>query len=131
MTLRNPTQNVTADADAVMARSLPQDCVTAWHVEFLTAVKRRHWKDVQEEKEGAHRVTGGCQCGEDSIPGVDPEIGPRMAALRTVAMRLLPTLRQACTRPADHKEPSVSVVPSLPHCGDRPASASAGTFFPT
>ncbi|ESS56267.1 hypothetical protein TCDM_12486 [Trypanosoma cruzi Dm28c] len=42
-------------------------------------------------------------------------------------MRHLPTLRQACTHPADHKKPSVSVVPSLPHCGDRPASASAGT----
>ncbi|RNC32658.1 hypothetical protein TcCL_Unassigned04711 [Trypanosoma cruzi] len=42
-------------------------------------------------------------------------------------MRLLPTPRQACTRPADHKEPSVSVAPSLPDCGDRPASASAGT----
>ncbi|ESS55968.1 hypothetical protein TCDM_12529 [Trypanosoma cruzi Dm28c] len=42
-------------------------------------------------------------------------------------MRHLPTLRQAGTRPADHKEPSVSVVPSLPDCGDRPASASAGT----
>ncbi|RNC31735.1 hypothetical protein TcCL_Unassigned05733, partial [Trypanosoma cruzi] len=28
-------------------------------------------------------------------------------------MRHLSTLRQACTRPADHKEPSVSVVPSL------------------
>ncbi|RNE96445.1 hypothetical protein TcG_12997 [Trypanosoma cruzi] len=42
-------------------------------------------------------------------------------------MRHLPTLRKACTRPADHKEPSVSVAPSLPHCGGRPASASAGT----
>ncbi|KAF8305678.1 hypothetical protein TcBrA4_0039430 [Trypanosoma cruzi] len=63
----------------------------------------------------------------NSIPGVDPDIGSRVAALRTGAMRLLPTLRQACTRPADHKEPSVSVVPSLPDYGDRPASASAGT----
>ncbi|RNC34916.1 hypothetical protein TcCL_Unassigned02242 [Trypanosoma cruzi] len=42
-------------------------------------------------------------------------------------MRLLPTLRHACTRPADHKAPPVSVVPSLPDCGDRPAAASAGT----
>ncbi|KAF8297775.1 hypothetical protein TcBrA4_0066030 [Trypanosoma cruzi] len=42
-------------------------------------------------------------------------------------MRLLPALRQACARPADHKEPSVSVAPFLPDCGDRPASASAGT----
>ncbi|KAF8278713.1 hypothetical protein TcBrA4_0105510 [Trypanosoma cruzi] len=75
----------------------------------------------------AHRVTGACRCGEDSVPGVDPDIGPRVAALRTGAMRHLPTLRQACTRPADRKEPSVSVVPSLPDCGDRPASASAGT----
>ncbi|EAN83933.1 hypothetical protein Tc00.1047053508883.20 [Trypanosoma cruzi] len=74
-----------------------------------------------------HRVTGACRCGEDSIPGVGPDIGPRVAALRTGAMRRLPTLRQACTRPADHKEPSVSVAPSLPHCGGRPASASAGT----
>ncbi|RNC36424.1 hypothetical protein TcCL_Unassigned00603 [Trypanosoma cruzi] len=74
-----------------------------------------------------HRVTGARRCGEDSIPGVGPDIGPRVAALRKGAMRRLPTLRQACTRPADHKEPSVSVVPSLPHCGDRPASASAGT----
>ncbi|KAF8278484.1 hypothetical protein TcBrA4_0113020 [Trypanosoma cruzi] len=75
----------------------------------------------------AHRVTGAFRCGEDSIPGVDPDIGPRVAALRTGAMRLLPALRQACTRPADHKELSVSVAPSLPDCGDRPASASAGT----
>ncbi|RNC43209.1 hypothetical protein TcCL_NonESM07122 [Trypanosoma cruzi] len=75
----------------------------------------------------AHRVAGACRCGEGSIPGVDPDIGPRVAALRTGAMRLLPTIRQACTRPADHKGPSVSVVPSLPHCGDQPASASAGT----
>ncbi|KAF8284809.1 hypothetical protein TcBrA4_0042990 [Trypanosoma cruzi] len=64
---------------------------------------------------------------QDSIPGVDPDIGPRVAALRTGAMRHLPTLRQACTHPADHKKPSVSMVPSLPHGGDRPASASAGT----
>ncbi|KAF8284537.1 hypothetical protein TcYC6_0015050 [Trypanosoma cruzi] len=62
----------------------------------------------------AHRVRGACRCGEDSVPGVDPDIGPRVAALRTGAMRLLPTLRQACTRPADHKEPFVSVVPPLP-----------------
>ncbi|KAF8307401.1 hypothetical protein TcBrA4_0018630 [Trypanosoma cruzi] len=33
-------RNVTADADAVMARSLPQDCVNAWHVGLLTAVRR-------------------------------------------------------------------------------------------
>ncbi|RNC42698.1 hypothetical protein TcCL_NonESM07662 [Trypanosoma cruzi] len=72
-------------------------------------------------------MTGACRCGEDSIPGVDPDIVPRVAALRTGAMRLPPTLRQACARPADHKGPSVSVVPSLPHCGDRPGSASAGT----
>ncbi|KAF8284810.1 hypothetical protein TcBrA4_0043570 [Trypanosoma cruzi] len=62
-----------------------------------------------------------------SVPGVDPDIGPRVADLRTGTTRHLPTLRKACTRPADHKEPSVSVVPSLPHCGGRPASASAGT----
>ncbi|RNC51085.1 hypothetical protein TcCL_ESM11830, partial [Trypanosoma cruzi] len=30
-------------------------------------------------------------------------------------MRLLPTLRQTGTRPADHKQPFMSVVPSLPH----------------
>ncbi|PWV04038.1 hypothetical protein C3747_163g102 [Trypanosoma cruzi] len=47
-------RNVTADADAIMARSLPQDCVNAWHVDFLTAVKRRNRKDVHEEKEAAH-----------------------------------------------------------------------------
>ncbi|PWV07129.1 hypothetical protein C3747_105g84 [Trypanosoma cruzi] len=47
-------RNVTADADAVMARSLSQDCVSAWHVDFLTAVKRLYWKDAQEEKEAAH-----------------------------------------------------------------------------
>ncbi|RNC38958.1 hypothetical protein TcCL_NonESM11750 [Trypanosoma cruzi] len=58
-----------------------------------------------------HRVTDACRCGEESIPAVDPEIVPRVAALRAGAMRLLPSLRQACTRPADHKEPSVSVVP--------------------
>ncbi|KAF8297694.1 hypothetical protein TcYC6_0078480 [Trypanosoma cruzi] len=72
-------------------------------------------------------MTGALRCGEDSVSGVDPEIAPRVAARRTGAMRLLPTPRQACTRPADHKEPSVSVVPSLPDCGDRPATASAGT----
>ncbi|RNC37918.1 hypothetical protein TcCL_NonESM12892 [Trypanosoma cruzi] len=75
----------------------------------------------------AHRVTGARRCGEDSIPGVGPDIVPRVAALRTGAMRHPPTLQQACTRPADHKAPPVSVVPFLPHCGDRPASASAGT----
>ncbi|PWV01050.1 hypothetical protein C4B63_5g181 [Trypanosoma cruzi] len=37
---RGIPRNVTADAGAVMARSLPQDCVNAWHVEFLTAVRR-------------------------------------------------------------------------------------------
>ncbi|RNC42759.1 hypothetical protein TcCL_NonESM07624 [Trypanosoma cruzi] len=74
-----------------------------------------------------HRVTGVCRRGEGSIPAVGPEIGPRAAALRTGAMRLLPALRQACMRSADHKGPSVSVAPSLPHCGDQPASASAGT----
>ncbi|KAF5216048.1 hypothetical protein ECC02_011210 [Trypanosoma cruzi] len=47
-------RNVTADADAIMARSLPQDCVNAWHVGFLAAVRRRNRKDVHEEKEGAH-----------------------------------------------------------------------------
>ncbi|ESS55059.1 hypothetical protein TCDM_13492 [Trypanosoma cruzi Dm28c] len=52
----------------------------------------------------AHRATGALRCGEVSIPGVDPEIVPRVAALRTGAMRLLPALRQAGTRPADHKE---------------------------
>ncbi|RNE96807.1 mucin TcMUCII [Trypanosoma cruzi] len=41
-------------------------------------------------------------------------------------MQLLPALRQACARPADHKKPSL-LVPSLPDCGDRPASASTGT----
>ncbi|RNC52290.1 hypothetical protein TcCL_ESM10511, partial [Trypanosoma cruzi] len=75
----------------------------------------------------AHRMTGALRCGEDSVFVVHPDIVPRVAALRTGAMRLLPALRQACTRPADHKEPPVSVAPSLPHCGDRPASASAGT----
>ncbi|RNF11877.1 hypothetical protein TcG_09110 [Trypanosoma cruzi] len=72
-------------------------------------------------------MTGACRCGEVSVPGVDPDIVPRAADLRTGAMRLLPALRQACTRPADHKELSVSVAPSLPDCGDRPASAFAGT----
>ncbi|PWU93905.1 hypothetical protein C3747_286g53 [Trypanosoma cruzi] len=47
-------RSVTADADAVMPRSLPQDRVIAWHVGFLTAVRRRKLKDAQEEKEGAH-----------------------------------------------------------------------------
>ncbi|RNF04320.1 hypothetical protein TcG_10958 [Trypanosoma cruzi] len=32
--------------------------------------------------------------------------------LRADTMRLLPTPRQTGTRPADHKQPSVSVVPS-------------------
>ncbi|EKG07944.1 hypothetical protein TCSYLVIO_000920, partial [Trypanosoma cruzi] len=75
----------------------------------------------------AQRVTGAFRCGEDSVPGVVPDIVPRVAALRTGTMRFLPTPRHACARPADHKEPSVSVVPSLPDCGDRPAAASAGT----
>ncbi|RNC48670.1 hypothetical protein TcCL_NonESM01329, partial [Trypanosoma cruzi] len=63
----------------------------------------------------ADRVTGARRCGKDSIPGVDPDIVPRVAALRTGAMRRLPTLRQACTRPADHKQPIMSVVPFIPH----------------
>ncbi|KAF8291723.1 hypothetical protein TcBrA4_0099490 [Trypanosoma cruzi] len=99
-----------------LARGLPH-CSEATALEGCPGGKGRR----------AHRVTGACRCGEDSVPGVDPDIGPRVAALRTGAMRHLPTLRQACTRPADHKEPSVSVAPSLPDCGDRPASASAGT----
>ncbi|RNC40207.1 hypothetical protein TcCL_NonESM10339, partial [Trypanosoma cruzi] len=56
-----------------------------------------------------------------------PDIVPRAAALRTGTVRLPPTPRHACACPADHKEPSVSVVPFLPHCGDRPAAASAGS----
>ncbi|KAF5216728.1 hypothetical protein ECC02_010473 [Trypanosoma cruzi] len=127
MTLRNPTQRDSgrrcrhgtiplAGLRQCLARGLPY----------------RRQEVIMEGCAGgkgsrAHRVTGACRCGEDSVPGVDPDIGPRVAAQRTGAMRLLPTLRQACTRPADHKEPSVSVVPSLPDCGDRPASASAGT----
>ncbi|RNC53501.1 hypothetical protein TcCL_ESM09163 [Trypanosoma cruzi] len=51
----------------------------------------------------AHRITGACRCGQDSIPGVDPDIVPRVAARRTGAVRLLPSLRQACARHADHK----------------------------
>ncbi|EAN81413.1 hypothetical protein Tc00.1047053507973.20 [Trypanosoma cruzi] len=127
MTLRNPTQRDSerghrhgtispAGLRHCLARGLPyrrQEVI----MEGCPGGKGRR----------VHRVTGACRRGEDSVPGADPDIVPRVAALRTGAMQHLPTLRQACTRPADHKEPSVSVAPSLPHCGDRPASASAGT----
>ncbi|KAF8295135.1 hypothetical protein TcYC6_0094400 [Trypanosoma cruzi] len=35
---RGVPRNVTADADTVMARSLPQNCANAWHVDILTPV---------------------------------------------------------------------------------------------
>ncbi|RNC53717.1 hypothetical protein TcCL_ESM08927 [Trypanosoma cruzi] len=46
-------RNEAADEKATTARSL-QDCVTAWHVDFLTAVKRLCWEEFQEEEEVAH-----------------------------------------------------------------------------
>ncbi|EKF27981.1 hypothetical protein MOQ_008285 [Trypanosoma cruzi marinkellei] len=49
---RGIPHKLTADADAVTARSLPQECVNAWRVECLTAVRRPYGRDVQEEKEG-------------------------------------------------------------------------------
>ncbi|RNF14895.1 trans-sialidase [Trypanosoma cruzi] len=70
-------------------------------------------------------MAGACRCGRDCIPGVVPDIVPRVAALRKGTVRLLPTPRHACARSPYHKQPSVSVVPSLPHRGDRPAAASA------
>ncbi|ESS61119.1 hypothetical protein TCDM_11306 [Trypanosoma cruzi Dm28c] len=51
-----------------------------------------------------HRTTNGFRCGEDSIPAVDPDIGPRVAALRKGTMRLMTALRQTCARPADHNQ---------------------------
>ncbi|EAN91877.1 hypothetical protein Tc00.1047053509527.140 [Trypanosoma cruzi] len=127
MTLRNPTQR-----DSGRRRRQATIPLAGLRQCLARGLPYRRQEVIMEGCPGgkgsrAHRVRGACRCGEDSIPGVDPDIGPRVAALRTGAMRLLPTLRQACTRPADHKEPSVSVVPSLPHSSDRPASASAGT----
>ncbi|EKF28977.1 hypothetical protein MOQ_007255 [Trypanosoma cruzi marinkellei] len=49
---RGIPHKLTADADAVTARYLPQECVNAWHVECLTAVRRPYGRDVQEDKEG-------------------------------------------------------------------------------
>ncbi|KAF8277767.1 hypothetical protein TcBrA4_0111760 [Trypanosoma cruzi] len=64
----------------------------------------------------------------NSIPGVDPDIVPRAADLRTGAMRHLPALRHACARPADHKQfPLCRWRRPFLYRGDPPASASAGT----
>ncbi|EAN91293.1 hypothetical protein Tc00.1047053508633.40 [Trypanosoma cruzi] len=107
MTLRNPTQRDSerghrhgtispAGLRHCLARGLPyrrQEVI----MEGCPGGKGRR----------VHRVTGACRRGEDCLPGADPDIVPRVAALRTGAMQHLPTLRQACTRPADHKGAAV------------------------
>ncbi|ESS61534.1 hypothetical protein TCDM_10875 [Trypanosoma cruzi Dm28c] len=45
------------------------------------------------------------------LPGVQADIGHRITTLCADTMRLLPTPRQTGTRPADHKQLSLSVVP--------------------
>ncbi|RNC56527.1 hypothetical protein TcCL_ESM05892 [Trypanosoma cruzi] len=127
MTLRNPTQRDSghccrhgaippAKLRQCLARGLPHRS-QATVVEGFPRGKGRC----------AHRTAGACQSGEGSVPGVRPDILPRAAAPHTGATGLLPALRQACARPAGHNWPSVSVAPSLTHCGGRPASAPAGT----
>ncbi|ESS55262.1 hypothetical protein TCDM_13278 [Trypanosoma cruzi Dm28c] len=58
-----------------------------------------------------HRTPGARRCGNGCLPGVQADIGHRITTSRADTMRLLPTPRQTGTRPADHKQPSVSVVP--------------------
>ncbi|ESS61849.1 hypothetical protein TCDM_10520 [Trypanosoma cruzi Dm28c] len=62
-----------------------------------------------------HRTPGARRCGKGCLPGVQADIGHRITTLCADTMRLLHTPRQACTRPADHRQPIMSVVPSLPH----------------
>ncbi|ESS63442.1 hypothetical protein TCDM_08742 [Trypanosoma cruzi Dm28c] len=62
-----------------------------------------------------HRTPGARRCGKGCLPGVQADIGHRITTSRTGALRLLPTRRQTGTRPADHKQPIMLVVPSLPH----------------
>ncbi|EKG01160.1 hypothetical protein TCSYLVIO_007856 [Trypanosoma cruzi] len=60
-----------------------------------------------------HRTPGARWCGKGCLPGVQADIGHRITTSRADKMRLLPTLRQTGTRPADHRQLSVSVVPFL------------------
>ncbi|RNC52476.1 hypothetical protein TcCL_ESM10278 [Trypanosoma cruzi] len=62
-----------------------------------------------------HRTPGARRCNRNPIPGVQADIGHRIATSCAVAMRLLPTPRQIDTRPADYKQPFTSVVLPLPH----------------
>ncbi|KAF5224639.1 hypothetical protein ECC02_002278 [Trypanosoma cruzi] len=112
-----------------MARSLPQDCVNAWHVGFLAAVRRLYWKDVQEEKEDAHTA-------RQALYGLARTLFLMLTRTSCPEWRHCAQARcDSCPlfdRPAralriTSNSLCVSVAPSLPHCGDRPASASAGT----
>ncbi|EKF29547.1 hypothetical protein MOQ_006664 [Trypanosoma cruzi marinkellei] len=98
-----------------MARSLPQDCANAWHVGFLTAVGGPYGREAQEVKEGAHtawQVLVGVA--RAPFPVSTWPSSPRVVAPCAGAMRLLPTLRQVRTRPADYKQPLFcSCRPSL------------------
>ncbi|RNC35616.1 hypothetical protein TcCL_Unassigned01486 [Trypanosoma cruzi] len=85
-------RSVTADADAVVTRSLPQDRVNAWHVGFLTAVKRRNRREAQEERRARTPHDRRLSVWRGLYSWHDPDIVPRVAALRTGAMRHLPTL---------------------------------------
>ncbi|RNC44295.1 regulator of sigma E protease [Trypanosoma cruzi] len=96
-------RNEAADEEAVMARSLPQEGIPIWHVEFLTAVKRLCWEDVQEEAEGAYTARQAPFGVASTLFLVLTRASNRVFAQG--AMRHLPSLRQACMRPADHKEP--------------------------
>ncbi|RNC47644.1 hypothetical protein TcCL_NonESM02409 [Trypanosoma cruzi] len=52
-------RNEAADEKATTAQSLPQEGGPIWHVDFLAAVKRLYWKEVQEGEEAAHTARRG------------------------------------------------------------------------
>ncbi|KAF5219396.1 hypothetical protein ECC02_007635 [Trypanosoma cruzi] len=66
-------------------------------------------------RSSAHRTSSARRCNKNLIPGVQADIGHRITTSCAGAMRLLPTPRNTGTRPADHKQPFMSVVLPLPH----------------
>ncbi|KAF8277465.1 hypothetical protein TcBrA4_0111750 [Trypanosoma cruzi] len=105
-------RNEAADKEATIARSLPQDCVNAWHVEFLAAVKGLYWKEFQEERNSHTPHARRLSVWRNSIPGVDPDIVPEWRIFAQARRDSCPLFDRPA-RSAGHKEPSVSVVPSL------------------
>ncbi|KAH9584036.1 hypothetical protein LSM04_002842 [Trypanosoma melophagium] len=44
-------RNGAADIETEKTRYLPQGNVPIWHVDFVTAIKRIYWQEVQQEEE--------------------------------------------------------------------------------